>query len=66
MSWFSGLKAKVLVNEALAKHTTIKAGPKAGLWIEPLDKEDLRVLIKRCRSLKKKVFCPGFRLQGDF
>ena len=55
MSWFGGLKAKVLVNEALAKHTTLKSGPGAGLWIEPFDKEDLRALIKRCRSLKKII-----------
>lgn len=59
MSWFGGLKAKVLVNEALAKHTTLKSGPKAELWIEPFDKEDLRALIKRCRNFKKKYFILG-------
>ena len=59
MSWFSGLKAKVLVNEALAKHTTLKSGPKAGLWIEPLGKEDLKALIKRCGHLKKEYFILG-------
>ena len=59
MSWFSGLKAKVLVNEALAKHTTLKSGPKAGLWMEPFDKEDLKALIKRCGHLKKEYFILG-------
>ena len=52
MNWLGGLKAKVLVGEPLTKHTTIKVGPKAELWIEPLDKEDLMALIKKARSLK--------------
>ena len=59
MSWLGGLKAKVLVGEPLTKHTTIKVGPKAGLWIEPLDKEDLMALIKKARSLKKEYFILG-------
>lgn len=59
MSWLGGLKAKVLVSEPLTKHTTIKAGPKAELWIEPLDKEDLMALIKKARSLKKEYFILG-------
>lgn len=59
MSWLGGLRAKILVNEPLAKHTTIKAGSKAELWIEPSDKEDLRALIKRCGSLKKEYVILG-------
>lgn len=59
MSWFSGLNALVLFREPLAKHTTIKAGPRAELWIEPSDNEDLRALIKRCRLLKKEYFILG-------
>mgnify|MGYP001618361431 CR=1 FL=1 len=59
MSWFNGLKAKILVSEPLTKHTTIKAGPKAELWIEPFDREDLMALIKKAGSLKKEYFILG-------
>lgn len=59
MNWLGGLKAKVLVNEPLTKHTTIKVGPKAELWIEPFDREDLRALIKKARSLKKEYVILG-------
>ena len=52
MSWYSGLKARILFKEPLSKHTTFKIGPKADLWVEPRTRADLRDLIKRAKSNK--------------
>jgi UDP-N-acetylmuramate dehydrogenase len=53
MNWLSGLKAKVLQNEPLSKHTTFKIGGPVKWWIEPVDDGQLIKLFGLCK--KKKI-----------
>lgn len=39
---FAGLKGRVLREEPLSKHTTLRIGGPAEFWVEPADEEDLR------------------------
>lgn len=59
MSWYSGLKGRILCNEPLAQHTTIKVGPEALLWVEPYDRDDLRDLVRRSRAKQKDYLVVG-------
>ncbi len=53
MSWYTGLHAKILFDEPLAKHTTLRVGPLAKIWIEPYEKESLRAIL--CHAKAKKI-----------
>lgn len=59
MSWYSGLRAKILFDEPLSRHTSLRVGPKAGLWIEPYDIDSLRSLLKAARAKKKDYLVIG-------
>ncbi len=58
---FSSLKGKVVLNEPLSKHTTLKVGGPAEFWIEPLDEEDLKQALKiaSAHGLKVTIFGAG-------
>lgn len=60
MSWHSGLRAKILFDEPLSKHTTLRVGPKARLWIEPYDVKALRSLLRKAKTNKKGYLVIGF------
>lgn len=60
MNWLSGLKGKILFEEPLSNHTTLKVGPRAEIWVEPYDKEDLSSLLKKANALKKDCLIIGF------
>jgi UDP-N-acetylmuramate dehydrogenase len=45
MNWWKDLKGKVRQGELLKRHTTFKIGGPAKLFIEPLDKDDLKSLL---------------------
>ncbi len=64
MSWYKGLKGKILFDEPLSAHTSFKIPAKAGIWIEPFDLEDLRRFIKvaRARDLDYVVIGEGSNL----
>lgn len=59
MNWLSGLKGKILFEEPLSNHTTLKVGPRAEIWVEPYDKEDLSSLLKKANVLKKDYLIIG-------
>ena len=59
---FSGrVRGKVLFNEALSKHTSLKVGGPAEFWIEPEDEEDLESVLSVCleNGIKITVFGGG-------
>lgn len=60
MSWHNGLRAKILFDEPLAKHTTLRVGPKAELWIEPYDVQALRNVLRQAQTNKKGYLLIGF------
>ncbi len=59
MNWLKGLKARVVANEPLSKHTTLRVGPRADFWVEPQDREALRALLKKARLLGKDYLVIG-------
>ena len=59
MNWHSGLEARILFNEPLSKHTTLRVGPEAELWIEPWDKEALGSLLRKAKTIKKDYLVMG-------
>ena len=59
MSWYSGLNARILFDEPLTRHTTLRVGPAAKLWIEPADKEALRILLKKIKALQLEPLVIG-------
>lgn len=58
---FESLRGKVLLNEPLARHASLKVGGPADYWIEPQDEEDLaRALhISSMRGIGVRVFGAG-------
>ena len=52
MSWYSGLNARILFDEPLARHTTLRLGPVARLWIEPFNRQSLALLVKKIKARK--------------
>ncbi len=61
LSFFRGIRGKVLREEPLSKHTSLKIGGPAEYWIEPEDTEDLKSILWECRvrSLRVQVFGAG-------
>jgi UDP-N-acetylenolpyruvoylglucosamine reductase len=60
----SRIRGKVAFEEPLSKHTTLRVGGPAQIWIEPQDDEDLKLALKICRdqSLKLHLFGAGSNL----
>ena len=58
---FSGVRGKVLRNELLSKHTTLKVGGPAEFWAEPADEEDLSYALQEAfrHGLRVTVFGAG-------
>ena len=56
---FKAIKGKVLLNEPLSKHTTLKVGGPAKFWIEPENKEDLKKVFEICRENHLKIYLLG-------
>jgi UDP-N-acetylmuramate dehydrogenase len=54
MNWWRGLKGKVRLGAPLGEYTTFKIGGPARFFIEPKDKEDLKLLL----GLRKKYKLP--------
>jgi len=54
MNWRKDLRGKVKENESLKRHTTFKIGGPAKLFIEPFDREDLKLLF----TLRKRYKIP--------
>ncbi|MCG3176287.1 MAG: UDP-N-acetylmuramate--L-alanine ligase [Candidatus Omnitrophica bacterium] len=59
-----GVRGRVLLNEPLSKHTTLKIGGPAQYWVEPEDEEDLTRALKIAarRKLPVHVFGAGSNL----
>lgn len=55
MIWFNSLKGKVKLKEPLNRHTTFRIGGPVSYFIEPKDREDLKLLL----SLLKKYKIPS-------
>ncbi len=55
LSFFRRVRGKVLREEPLARHTTLKIGGPAEYWIEPEDLEDLKTVLWECRQRGMKV-----------
>ncbi len=52
---FSSVRGKVLREEPLSRHTSLKIGGPAEYWIEPEDLEDLQTALKECHRLGLEV-----------
>ena len=59
MNWYSGLKAKILFNEPLSRHTTLRVGTNARLWVEPYDVEALRSLLLKAKAQREDYLVIG-------
>lgn len=59
MNWYSGLKAKILFDEPLSGHTTLRVGTKARLWVEPDDVKALRQLLLKAKAQRKDYLVIG-------
>jgi UDP-N-acetylmuramate--L-alanine ligase/UDP-N-acetylenolpyruvoylglucosamine reductase len=61
---FAAIRGKVLKNEPMAKHTSLKIGGPAQYWVEPEDAEDLKkaLIFARKNDLKISVFGAGSNL----
>ncbi|MBI3316022.1 MAG: UDP-N-acetylmuramate--L-alanine ligase [Candidatus Omnitrophica bacterium] len=61
---FSAVRGKVLLNEPLSRHTTLRVGGPAKFWVEPCDEPDLKKVLAICKknSLKFCVFGAGSNL----
>ncbi len=59
MNWLKGLKSKVFVNESTDKHTTLKIGGRASLWIEVFDFDELIYIVKKLKEEKIDFFVIG-------
>lgn len=57
-----GFRGKILVDEPLSRHTSLKVGGPADLFLTPIDQNDLLVL---CASLKN-LGIPWFVIGGGF
>jgi UDP-N-acetylmuramate dehydrogenase len=60
MSWHNGLRATILFDEPLSRHTTLGVGPKARLWIEPYDVGALRDVLRKAQTNKNGYLVIGF------
>lgn len=58
------IRGKVAFEEPLSRHTTLRVGGPAQIWVEPQDAEDLKLVLKICReqSLKLHLFGAGSNL----
>lgn len=57
---FSGkIRGKILFNEPLSRHTSLKVGGPVEFWIEPEDEEDLKTALAICREYGIKVTTLG-------
>jgi len=68
MNWWKSLRGKVKLEEPLRKHTTFGIGGSAGYFIEPKDKDDLKLLLNLAKRYKIKLFILGLGsnvLSGD-
>lgn len=59
MSWYSGLNARILLDEPLAKHTTLRLGPPAKVWIEPYARESLRAILSYAKAKERDYLVIG-------
>ena len=58
------VRGKILKDEPLSKHTTLRVGGPADYWVEPADADDLAALVKALKKAKKPyvVFGAGSNL----
>jgi UDP-N-acetylmuramate dehydrogenase len=59
MNWLNGLKAKILSDEPICRHTTLRIGPAAGIWVEPSDDNDARKLLIKAKKAGKRYLVVG-------
>lgn len=56
---FAGLRGRVLQNEPLSRHTSLRIGGPADYWIEPEDEADLAQAIRACRRAGIRLWLLG-------
>ena len=56
---FPKIRGKILPNELLAKHTTLRVGGPCELWVEPDNISELKKIIKFTRKNNVKAFVIG-------
>ena len=56
---FPKIRGKILPNEPLSKHTTLRIGGPCELWIEPYNEKNLKKTIKFVRKNNIKTFVMG-------
>ena len=52
---FNGIKGKIHFSEPLSKHTTLKIGGPARIFIEPYNLNDLKLLLRKTKKDKIPV-----------
>ncbi len=58
-SLFSGFRGRVLINESLSRHTSLKIGGPVEAWVEPADEADLKRLLEIAKENNKKIYIFG-------
>jgi len=53
------IRGKLKFNERLARHTSFKIGGRVEVWVEPVDIDDLRQVIKVCKKSKMPFYVIG-------
>jgi UDP-N-acetylmuramate--L-alanine ligase/UDP-N-acetylenolpyruvoylglucosamine reductase len=56
---FSAIRGKVLLEEPLSKHTTLRVGGPARFWVEPEDESDLKTVLAVCKAAAIKFAVLG-------
>lgn len=59
MNWCKRLNAVIRFNEPLSKHTTLRVGPIARIWIEPHTLGALKSIIKKAKAEKEDYLVIG-------
>ncbi len=56
---FKTVRGKIFKDEPLSRHTSLKVGGPAKFWIEPEDADDLKLVLKECKTRALPIYLFG-------